>query len=45
MAALPADEHPLLRETATSAVGVGADVEFRRGLDVLLRGLDAARDP
>ncbi len=40
MAALAADEHPLLRETAGVARTVPADVEFRQGLEVLLRGLD-----
>jgi AcrR family transcriptional regulator len=42
MAALPVDEHPLLRETAGVARGVPAQEEFRRGLDVLLRGLGSA---
>ncbi|HWM16581.1 MAG TPA: TetR/AcrR family transcriptional regulator C-terminal domain-containing protein [Microbacterium sp.] len=39
MAGLDTDEHPLLAETARVARGVPAREEFRRGLDVLLRGL------
>lgn len=39
LAALPQDEHPLLRETAGSAGGIPADEEFRLGLEVWLRGL------
>jgi hypothetical protein len=42
MAALPGDEHPLLRETAGTARGVPAQAEFRRGLDLLLGGLEHA---
>ncbi|MEO3750341.1 TetR/AcrR family transcriptional regulator C-terminal domain-containing protein [Streptomyces sp. B6B3] len=39
MAELPRDAFPLLAETAGDARRVGADEEFREGLDVLLRGL------
>jgi AcrR family transcriptional regulator len=40
MAALGRDEFPRLAETATVARRVSADEEFRRGLDVVLRGLE-----
>ncbi|MEN3268827.1 TetR/AcrR family transcriptional regulator C-terminal domain-containing protein [Pseudonocardia sp.] len=43
IAMLPADEHPLLRETASEARNVPAVEEFRRGLQILLQGLDPAR--
>jgi AcrR family transcriptional regulator len=43
MAALPSDELPLLRETAGSAQGISGTDEFRRGLALLLHGLDRAR--
>ena len=39
MAALSRDEFPRLAETAADARRVSADEEFRRGLDVVLRGL------
>lgn len=39
MARLPAEEFPLLAETARHATRVPADEEFRRGLAAVLRGL------
>ncbi|HET9141519.1 TetR/AcrR family transcriptional regulator C-terminal domain-containing protein [Actinophytocola sp.] len=42
LAALPAGEYPLLAETARLGQRVSPDEEFRRGLIVLLRGLEAA---
>jgi AcrR family transcriptional regulator len=41
---LPADRYPRLIEIATAALRSEAEAEFRAGLDVLLRGLDASRD-
>mgnify|MGYP001206393666 CR=1 FL=1 len=38
---LPEDEYPLLARTARDARSVPPDEEFRRGLDVVLRGLTA----
>ncbi|MGV0851035.1 TetR/AcrR family transcriptional regulator [Mycolicibacterium phlei] len=40
LADLPADEFPLLSQTATAAHGISAADEFRRGLEIVLRGLD-----
>ncbi|AKS34892.1 TetR/AcrR family transcriptional regulator [Mycolicibacterium goodii] len=40
LAELPAEKFPMLSETATVARGVSADDEFRRGLEIVLRGLD-----
>lgn len=40
MATLDRDEFPRLAETAAEARRVSADQEFRRGLDVVLRGLE-----
>lgn len=40
LAELPADQFPLLSETAQTARGIGPVEEFRRGLDILLHGLD-----
>ncbi|MBN3507612.1 TetR/AcrR family transcriptional regulator C-terminal domain-containing protein [Mycolicibacterium septicum] len=40
LAGLPADEYPLLSETAAVAHGIRPDEEFRRGLEILLRALD-----
>jgi AcrR family transcriptional regulator len=40
MAELPADAFPLLTATAVAARRMSADEEFRRGLDIVLRGLD-----
>ncbi|MBN2624573.1 MAG: TetR/AcrR family transcriptional regulator C-terminal domain-containing protein [Acidimicrobiales bacterium] len=42
LAGLPADRFPHLAETASHARGMSADVEFRRGLAIVLRGLVAA---
>jgi AcrR family transcriptional regulator len=42
MAELPADEYPLLARTAADARTVPPDEEFRRGLDIVLRGLSAS---
>jgi AcrR family transcriptional regulator len=39
---LSADEYPLLTRTARDARTVPADEEFRRGLDIVLRGLASA---
>jgi AcrR family transcriptional regulator len=39
LAALPADDFPLLAATATTAREVGPDDEFRLGLAVVIRGL------
>jgi AcrR family transcriptional regulator len=36
---LPPDEYPLLARTAADARSVPPDEEFRRGLDIVLRGL------
>ena len=41
LAALPTDEFPLLAATAADASAVAPDVEFGRGLDLVLRGLGA----
>jgi hypothetical protein len=41
MSELPPDEYPLLARTAADARSVTPDEEFRRGLDVVLRGLTA----
>ncbi|RZQ62842.1 TetR/AcrR family transcriptional regulator [Amycolatopsis suaedae] len=43
MAALPGDEFPLVAETAALARTVPAATEFRRGLTVVLRGLEQSR--
>ena len=40
---LPAERYPRLIEIATAAMRSEAEAEFRAGLDVLLRGLDASR--
>lgn len=40
LATLPADEFPILSETAAQARTIPPAEEFRRGLDILLRGLD-----
>jgi AcrR family transcriptional regulator len=39
LAELPPDEYPLLAQTAKDAGRVTADEEFRRGFDIVLRGL------
>jgi AcrR family transcriptional regulator len=39
MSELSPDDYPLLARTATDARSVSADDEFRRGLDIVLRGL------
>jgi AcrR family transcriptional regulator len=39
LAALPAEEFPILSETAAQAQTIPANEEFRRGFDILLRGL------
>jgi AcrR family transcriptional regulator len=41
MSELSPDEYPLLARTAADARSVSPDEEFRRGLDVVLRGLSA----
>lgn len=41
MAVLPPEEYPLLSETAGDAARIPAREEFRHGLDVVLRGLEA----
>jgi AcrR family transcriptional regulator len=41
LAALPIDQFPRLAETAQQARGIAPDDEFRRGLDLVLRGLAA----
>jgi AcrR family transcriptional regulator len=41
MTELPRDEFPLLVDAALAARSISADEEFRRGLGVLLRGLEA----
>ena len=41
MSELSPDEYPLLARTAADARSVAADEEFRRGLDIVLRGLAA----
>ena len=41
MSELPLDEYPLLARTAADARSVPPDDEFRRGLDIVLRGLSA----
>lgn len=43
MATLPAAEYPLLAETARHARQVPVDEEFRRGLDIVLDGLEQVR--
>ncbi len=43
MAGLPPSEFPLLSETARHARHVPVDVEFRRGLDIVLDGLEQVR--
>ncbi|MBU9764562.1 TetR family transcriptional regulator [Mycobacterium sp. TNTM28] len=40
LASLPAGDYPLLLETAQLAGGIEPDEEFRRGLEILLHGLD-----
>lgn len=40
LATLPADEYPMLAKTAAAAGGIAAAEEFRRGLDIVLRGLE-----
>ncbi|MGE0221232.1 TetR/AcrR family transcriptional regulator [Mycolicibacterium sp.] len=40
LAELPADEFPVLSETATVAYAIPAADEFRRGLEIVLRGLE-----
>ncbi|SFQ04570.1 regulatory protein, tetR family [Amycolatopsis arida] len=40
LAALPPEEFPLLAETAARARTIPPEEEFRRGFDILLRGLD-----
>ncbi|NKQ57553.1 TetR/AcrR family transcriptional regulator [Amycolatopsis sp. K13G38] len=39
LAALPPEEFPILSETAARARDIAPDEEFRRGFDILLRGL------
>lgn len=39
LAALPADDYPVLTETARHAQRIDADAEFRQGLAVVLQGL------
>ncbi|MFB9904079.1 TetR/AcrR family transcriptional regulator [Allokutzneria oryzae] len=39
LAALPPDEFPILSETAAQAQALSPEEEFRRGFDILLRGL------
>ncbi|MFC0041644.1 TetR/AcrR family transcriptional regulator [Actinomadura rayongensis] len=41
IAALPADAFPLMAATARDAARIDAAAEFRRGLDLLLGGMDA----
>ncbi|MGE3660685.1 MAG: TetR/AcrR family transcriptional regulator [Pseudonocardia sp.] len=41
MSELSPDEYPLLARTAADARSVSPDEEFRRGLDIVLRGLSA----
>jgi hypothetical protein len=43
VAALPADEFPLMRDTARHARNVSRADEFTGGLDIMLRGLAATR--
>lgn len=43
LAALPADEFPILTRTARDAGSVGSEQEFRQGLDIVLRGLEIGR--
>jgi tetracycline repressor-like protein len=45
MAALPSDRFPLLAETARHAKQVSPDEEFRRGLQLVLSGLQAELRP
>ena len=45
LAALPVDVFPRLAETAPIALGIDADEEFRGGLAILLRGLEAEAAP
>ncbi|MGV0737740.1 TetR/AcrR family transcriptional regulator C-terminal domain-containing protein [Mycobacterium syngnathidarum] len=40
LASLPANEYPLLSETAAVAGGIEPHEEFRRGLEILLRALE-----
>lgn len=40
LAELPVDEFPRLSETAAAARGITAGDEFRRGLEIVLRGLE-----
>jgi hypothetical protein len=42
MANLSAEEYPLLEETARHTRRVTADQEFKRGLNVVLDGLEAS---
>jgi hypothetical protein len=42
LAELPRAEYPLLAETARHARGVTPDEEFRRGLGLVLHGLEAS---
>ncbi|OKH76269.1 hypothetical protein EB73_03030, partial [Mycobacterium sp. SWH-M3] len=42
LAQLPPGEFPLLATTASDAGGIPPREEFRRGLDILVRGLDPA---
>jgi AcrR family transcriptional regulator len=42
LAALPRARYPFLAQTASHARRIAPDEEFRRGLDVVLRGLGAA---
>jgi AcrR family transcriptional regulator len=43
LASMPADEYPLIVETARSALSGKPDDEFAQGLTVVLRGLDTNR--
>jgi AcrR family transcriptional regulator len=42
LAALPAGEFPYLTETARHAARISAEEEFRKGLEIVLRGLASA---
>ena len=42
MSELSPDDYPLLARTAADARSVSPDEEFRRGLDIVLRGLAAS---
>jgi AcrR family transcriptional regulator len=44
LAELPAEEFPMLGETARQARRIPAEEEFRRGFEIVLRGLDLASD-